>query len=89
MNVTLAPFLYSMNELSAFHCYINFIEHVCPTYVQPNLDGVHAGVKIFDTIFKMVDLKLYEYLRSKGLSSQVFAFSRKTHVAKFKFKTFI
>ena len=41
MNVTMAPFLYTMNELPAFYCYINFIQNICPTYVQPNL-GIKA-----------------------------------------------
>ena len=78
MNVTLAPFLYTMNELSAINCYVYFIRHVCPTYVQPKLEGVYAGVKIFDTIFKKLDPHLYTYLREKGLISQVFAFSCKS-----------
>jgi cell cycle arrest protein BUB2 len=47
MNVLLAPFLYVMpSELEAFHCFCQFIEQCCPTYVQPSLAGVHNGLKV-------------------------------------------
>jgi hypothetical protein len=47
MNVLAAPFLYTMpSELEAFFCFAKFIEEVCPTYVQPTLEGVHHGLKV-------------------------------------------
>lgn len=47
MNVLAAPFLYTMpSELEAFLCFSKFIEESCPSYVQPNLDGVHRGLKV-------------------------------------------
>jgi cell cycle arrest protein BUB2 len=46
MNVTLAPFLYVMPELDAFNAYYKWVQVVCPTYIQPDLRGVHAGVKV-------------------------------------------
>lgn len=47
MNVLAAPFLFVMpSELEAFHCFCNFIENCCPTYVQPSLAGVHRGLEV-------------------------------------------
>ena len=47
MNVLAAPFLYTMpSELEAFFSFAKFIEEVCPTYVQPTLEGVHHGLKV-------------------------------------------
>lgn len=47
MNVLAAPFLYTMpSELEAFYCFSNFIEVMCPSYVQPTLEGVHRGLKV-------------------------------------------
>lgn len=47
MNVLAAPFLYTLpSELEAFHCFCSFIEHSCPLYVQPTLEGVHRGLKV-------------------------------------------
>jgi cell cycle arrest protein BUB2 len=48
MNVLAAPFLYTMpSELEAFFCFAKFIEQSCPLYVQPTLEGVHRGLKVF------------------------------------------
>lgn len=47
MNVLAAPFLYTMpSELEAFYCFSSFIEVMCPSYVQPTLEGVHRGLKV-------------------------------------------
>lgn len=50
MNVLAAPFLYTMpSELEAFYCFSSFIEVMCPSYVQPTLEGVHRGLKVCPT----------------------------------------
>lgn len=46
MNVLAAPFLYVMPELDAFYTFTAFIQHACPLYVQPALEGVHCGLKV-------------------------------------------
>lgn len=47
MNVLAAPFLYTMpSELEAFYAFSRFIEVQCPLYVQPTLEGVHAGLRV-------------------------------------------
>lgn len=47
MNVLAAPFLYILpTEIEAFYCFSRFIEEHCPTYVSPNLDGVHRGLRV-------------------------------------------
>jgi len=75
MNVLAAPFLYTMpSEIEAFFCFAKFIEEVCPTYVQPTLEGVHHGLKLLDRCLKIVDPELYQYLRSKNLSAELYAF---------------
>ena len=51
MNVLAAPFLYTMpSELEAFFCFAKFIEESCPLYVQPTLEGVHRGLKVWHVI---------------------------------------
>ncbi|VDB85196.1 unnamed protein product [Peniophora sp. CBMAI 1063] len=75
MNVLAAPFLYTMpSELEAFFSFAKFIEEVCPTYVQPTLEGVHHGLKLLDRCLKILDPELYQYLRSKNLSAELYAF---------------
>ncbi|KDQ57666.1 hypothetical protein JAAARDRAFT_687308 [Jaapia argillacea MUCL 33604] len=75
MNVLAAPFLYTMpSELEAFFCFAKFIEESCPLYVQPTLEGVHRGLKLLDRCLKIVDLELYNHLRSKNLSAEIYAF---------------
>ncbi|CAJ0843501.1 15003_t:CDS:10 [Entrophospora sp. SA101] len=39
MNVLAAPFLFVMPELDAFYSFSAFIQHFCPLYVTPNLEG--------------------------------------------------
>ncbi|KAH8980844.1 TBC-domain-containing protein [Lactarius hatsudake] len=75
MNVLAAPFLYTMpSELEAFFCFAKFIEESCPLYVQPTLEGVHRGLRLLDRCLKIVDLELFNYLRSKNLSAELYAF---------------
>lgn len=75
MNVLAAPFLYTMpSELEAFYCFSKFIEEACPLYVQPTLEGVHRGLKLLDRCLKIVDPDLFNYLRMKNLSAEIYAF---------------
>ncbi|KAI6032935.1 TBC-domain-containing protein [Pisolithus orientalis] len=75
MNVLAAPFLYTMpSELEAFYCFAKFIEEACPLYVQPTLEGVHRGLKLLDRCLQIVDPDLFNYLRMKNLSAEIYAF---------------
>ncbi|KAG9122354.1 hypothetical protein FRC07_001322 [Ceratobasidium sp. 392] len=75
MNVLAAPFLYTLpSELEAFHCFSRFIEIECPLYVQPTLEGVHRGLKLLDRCLEIADPELFQYLRSKNLSAELYAF---------------
>ncbi|KAK0212387.1 TBC-domain-containing protein [Desarmillaria ectypa] len=75
MNVLAAPFLFTMpSELEAFYCFSKFIEEFCPLYVQPTLDGVHRGLKLLDKCLKIVDPDLFDLLRKKNLSAEIYAF---------------
>ncbi|KAF7846105.1 hypothetical protein BT93_L5238 [Corymbia citriodora subsp. variegata] len=75
MNVLAAPFLYAMpSELEAFYCFSRFLEVNCPLYVQQTLEGVHRGLKLLDMCMEVADAELYAYLKSKGLSAEVYAF---------------
>lgn len=75
MNVLSAPFLYTLpSQLEAFACFSTFIEDACPLYVQPTLVGVHRGLKLLDRCLKIVDAELFDYLRSKNLSAELYAF---------------
>jgi len=82
MNVLAAPFLYTMpSEVEAFFCFAKFIEESCPLYVQPTLEGVHRGLKLLDRCLKIVDPELFQYLRSKNLSAELYAFPCRCHAA--------
>ncbi|KAI9347192.1 rab-GTPase-TBC domain-containing protein [Zopfochytrium polystomum] len=74
MNVLAAPFLYVMPELDAFYSFLAFIQNSCPLYVQPSLEGVHCGIKLFDMIFKILEPNLHRYLKSKKLEAITYAF---------------
>jgi len=75
MNVLAAPFLYTMpTEIEAFFCFCQFIEVSCPLYVQQTLEGVHRGLKLLDRCLKIVDIELYDRLRSKNLAAEIYAF---------------
>ncbi|POW02718.1 hypothetical protein PSTT_11610 [Puccinia striiformis] len=49
-------------------------EFHCPLYVQPTLEGVHRGLKLLDECLKIVDRELFDYLRSKNLAAEIYAF---------------
>jgi len=75
MNVLAAPFLYIMpSEVEAFASFARFIEIHCPLYVQPTLEGVHRGLRLLDQCLQIVDSELYDYLRKKNLSAELYAF---------------
>ncbi|KAI0303355.1 TBC-domain-containing protein [Multifurca ochricompacta] len=61
-------------NLEAFFCFAKFIEESCPLYVQPTLEGVHRGLRLLDRCLKIVDPELFDYLRSKNLSAELYAF---------------
>ncbi|KJE91044.1 mitotic check point protein [Capsaspora owczarzaki ATCC 30864] len=72
MNVLLAPLLYVMPELDAFYCFSRLILTCLPAYVQPTLDGVHAGMSLVDKILQRVDPQLHQTL-TKTVETQLFA----------------
>ncbi|KAF9952224.1 hypothetical protein BGZ70_000692, partial [Mortierella alpina] len=74
MNVLAAPFLYAMSEMEAFYSYSNFLKFCCPLYVQPTLQGVHCGIKLLERCLCLIDVELYDYLKSKNLPAEVYAF---------------
>ncbi|KAG0093844.1 hypothetical protein BGZ92_001085 [Podila epicladia] len=74
MNVLAAPFLYTMSEMEAFYSYSNFIKYCCPLYVQPALQGVHCGIKLLEECLRKIDVELYNHLKSKRLSAELYAF---------------
>ncbi|KAJ3014337.1 hypothetical protein HKX48_005213 [Thoreauomyces humboldtii] len=74
MNVLAAPFLYVMPELDAFYTFTAFVQHACPLYVQPALEGVHCGLKLLDRCLRVCDPVLFRHLKAKGLTAQVYAF---------------
>ncbi|KAF8965522.1 hypothetical protein BGZ46_000574, partial [Entomortierella lignicola] len=73
MNVLAAPFLYTMSEMEAFYSYSNLIKHCCPLYVQPTLQGVHCGIKLLEECLCKIDSELYDYLKLKKLSAELYA----------------
>ncbi|KAI8907766.1 rab-GTPase-TBC domain-containing protein, partial [Powellomyces hirtus] len=74
MNVMAAPFLYVMPELDAFYTFTAFVQHSCPLYVQPALEGVHCGLKLLDKCLQVCDPILFRHLKSKQLTATVYAF---------------
>ncbi|KAI8354878.1 rab-GTPase-TBC domain-containing protein [Mortierella sp. GBAus27b] len=75
MNVLAAPFLFTMSEMEAFYAYSNLLKHCCPLYVQPTLAGVHCGIKLLEECLCKIDPELYDYLKSKSMSAEVYALS--------------
>ncbi|EEB06343.1 two-component GAP Cdc16 [Schizosaccharomyces japonicus yFS275] len=75
MNVLAAPFLYvCKSESQSYYMFEKLLQHECPLYVVPNLDGVHRGLKLLDKCLELLDTKLYAYLISKGLPAKLYAF---------------
>lgn len=75
MNVLAAPFLYvCKSEYQAFNLFDTFLTRDCPLYIQPTLQGVHLGLTLLDVSLSIIDPNLYEFLRSKYLSAELYAF---------------
>ncbi|KAF2085689.1 TBC-domain-containing protein [Saccharata proteae CBS 121410] len=76
MNVLAAPFLYAArSEAEAFVAFDRFITKECPGYVRGSMDGVHRGLALVDTVLEIVEPKLYNYLMSKGMKAEIWAFA--------------
>lgn len=75
MNVLCAPFLYAArSEVEAFALFYYFITKECPGYVRGAMDGVHRGLRLVDQCLQIVDPKLSNYLTSKGMYAELYAF---------------
>lgn len=75
MNVLAAPFLYAArSEVEAFAALDRFITCECPGYVRGSMEGVHKGLALVDQILDIVDPKLAQYLQSKGMTAEIYAF---------------
>ncbi|RIB05317.1 rab-GTPase-TBC domain-containing protein [Gigaspora rosea] len=74
MNVLAAPFLFTMSEIDAFFSFATFIQTCCPSYVTPTLQGVHCGLKLLDQCLQIIDPKLFNHLRLKSLTAEIYAF---------------
>lgn len=76
MNVLAAPFLYvARSEAQAYFLYETLMTRDCPLYIQPTMEGVHTGLSLVDICLEIIDPKLYEYLRSKYLTAELYAFA--------------
>jgi len=73
MNVLLAPFLYIMSEFESYHCFRSLVKNHIPRYVVKNLDGVHAGDKVFSKCLQSIDPLLYEYILKKIPTTSIFS----------------
>lgn len=75
MNVLCAPFLYAArSEAEAFVAFHRFLTRECPGYVRGAMDGVHRGLGLVDRCLAIVDYKLADYLLSKGMHAELYAF---------------
>lgn len=76
LNVLLAPIAYTCHrsEPQAFALLHNLITTQIPLYITPNLDGVHTGLSLVDIVLKIIDPILSEYLDSKFLKAEIYAF---------------
>lgn len=76
MNVLCAPFLYAArSEAEAFVAFHRFITRECPGYVRGAMDGVHKGLVLVDKCLAICEPKLAMYLRSKGMTAEIYAFA--------------
>ena len=76
MNVIAAPFLYvSRSESQAFVLFNHFVSIRCPLYVTPTLTGVHTGLDLIDLVLEITDNALYQHLKSKLLTANLYAFA--------------
>lgn len=76
MNVLLAPIAYTSykSEPQAFAILHHLVTQQIPLYITPNLDGVHTGLSLVEIILKIMDPVLHEYLDSKFLKAEIYAF---------------
>ena len=76
LNVLLAPIAYTCHksEPQAYSLLHNLITKHIPLYITPNLDGVHTGLSLVDVVLKIIDPILSEYLDSKFLKAEIYAF---------------
>lgn len=76
LNVLLAPIAYTSHrsEPQAFALLHNLITTQIPLYITPNLDGVHTGLSLVDIVLKIIDPVLSDYLDSKFLKAEIYAF---------------
>ena len=76
LNVLLAPiaFCCHKSEPQAFAILHTLITIHIPLYITPNLDGVHTGLSLVDVVLKIIDPVLSNYLDSKFLKTEIFAF---------------
>lgn len=76
MNVIAAPFLYTCKtEPQAYALFETFLARDCPLYIRPTLEGVHTGLMLIDRCLAIIDPVLYDSLRSKFLSAELYAFA--------------
>lgn len=76
MNVLLAPIAFSCHrsEPQAFALLHHLVNEQLPLYVTANLDGVHTGLSLVDVVLRIIDPVLSEYLDSKFLKAEIYAF---------------
>lgn len=75
MNVLCAPFIYAArSEVEAFALFHYFITRECPGYIRGAMDGVHKGLNLVDRCLEIVEPKLANYLSSKGMNAELYAF---------------
>lgn len=76
MNVLLSPILYSCkSEPQLFAVFHKLLTVGIPTYVTPTLTGVHTGLQLLDVCLEIIDNKLFKFLNSKYLKSEIYAFA--------------
>lgn len=75
LNVLLAPIAYVCykSEPQAFAILRNLITTHIPLYITPNMEGVHTGLHLVDTVLKIIDPILSDYLDSKFLKAEIYA----------------
>ncbi|KAK6198122.1 rab-GTPase-TBC domain-containing protein [Scheffersomyces amazonensis] len=76
LNVLLAPIAYvcHKSEPYAYAILHNLIRNHIPLYITPNLDGVHTALNLVEVVLKIIDPVLSEYLDSKFLKPEIYAF---------------
>lgn len=76
MNVLLAPIAYTCHksEPQAFAVFHHLVTKQIPLYVTPSLEGAHTAIKLVDIVLQIIDPKLNDYLDSKILKAQIYAF---------------